>query len=157
MRILLSVIAAALMISPLPAMAGPAESAFLAKLPGVWTGSGKLTGGEPGAVDCTLTLKGSDKINFSGTCDAGKFGLQSYSGVLTYDDKLNQYLARSNGQTVIGVKSGGAVVFTSKLKSIGGDGTSVMKLSATSIVIDVSLVRSDTGDKISTHLTFKKG
>ena len=142
--------------SAVPAFAGPAETAFLAKLAGVWSGSGKITGGETGDVSCKLTFRGTDKINFSGVCDAGDFGPQNYSGVLTYNDKAKQYQARSNGQTVAGVKSGGTVVFTSKMKSIAGVGNSVMKLSASAIVIDVDLVRTDNGDKLKSHLSFKK-
>ena len=156
MRISLPILTAAFALAALPAVAGPTETAFLSKLPGTWTGSGAITGGESGKVDCTLTLIGSDKINFRGTCDAGQFGPQTYSGVLTYDNAAHQYQARSNGQTVVGVKSGGSVVFTSKMKTAAGTGNSVMRLAANSIVIDVDLVRTDTGDKLKTHIVFKK-
>lgn len=148
--------AAALAASALPAVAGPAESAFLAKLPGTWTGSGTIVGAEQGSVDCTLTLKGADKISFTGTCNAGQFGPQTYSGALTYSDTARQYQARSNGETVVGTKSGNAVVFKTKMKTIAGTGDTVMKLSATSIVIDVDMVRADTGEKLKSHITFKK-
>ncbi|HWV01321.1 MAG TPA: hypothetical protein VN109_09160 [Devosia sp.] len=156
MRISLPMLTAAFALVALPALAGPAETAFLAKLPGTWTGSGAITGGESGSVACTLTLTGSDKINFRGTCDAGQFGPQTYSGVLTYVDAARQYQARSNGQTVVGVKSGGGVVFTSKMKTVAGTGNSIMRLSASSIVIDVDIVRSDTGEKLKSHIVFKK-
>jgi hypothetical protein len=157
MRYLAPLLAIALTASSaIPALAGPAETAFLAKLAGVWTGSGKITGGETGAVSCKLTFKGTDKINFSGVCDAGEFGPQSYSGVLTYDEKAKQYQARSNGQTVAGVKSGASIVFKSKMKSLAGTGDSVMKMSAKAIVIDVDILRSDTGDHMASHITFAK-
>ena len=156
MRTSLFVLTTAFALAAMPALAGPSETAFLDKLPGTWTGSGALTGGESGAVDCTLQLSGGAKINFRGTCNAGQFGPQTYSGVLTYDETARQYEARSNGQTVVGVKSGGSVVFTSKMHTIGGDGNSVMRVAANSIVIDVDLVRADTGEKLKTHIVFKK-
>ncbi len=156
MRSFLPMLAISIALSASPALAGPAELAFLAKLPGTWTGSGTITGGEGGAVDCTLTLSGTDKINFKGSCDAAKFGPQTYSGVLTYSDAARQYQARSNGQTVVGVKSGGAVVFTTKMKTVAGTGNSVMKLSASAIAIDVDIVRTDTGEKLKSHINFKK-
>lgn len=156
MRSLLPTFAAALALCASPAFAGPAETAFLAKLPGTWTGSGAITGGETGAVSCTLVLTGSEKINFKGTCDAGKFGPQSYSGVLTYSDAARQYQARSNGQTVVGTKSGGGVTFVTKMKTPAGTGDSVMKLTANAIVIDVDILRTDTNQKLKSHINFKK-
>ncbi len=61
--------------SPAPVLAGPAEDAFLAKLQGVWSGSGTLTGSETGKVDCTMTIRArSEGLNFRGKCDAGEFG-----------------------------------------------------------------------------------
>lgn len=156
MRPFLPALAVTLALCASPAFAAAADQAFLAKLAGTWTGAGTITGDETGSVDCKLTLTGSDKVNFRGVCDAGKFGPQDYSGVLAYDTGLNKYLARSNGETVVGVKSGSSVVFTSKMKTMAGTGNSVMKLTATTIVIDVDLVRSDTGEKLKSHLTFKK-
>ena len=156
MRPFLPLLAVSLALCASPAFAGAAEQAFLAKLAGTWTGTGQLTGDETGTVDCKLTLTGKEKISFRGTCDAGKFGPQTYSGVLTFDDATKKYQARSNGETVIGVKSGNSVVFTTKMKTIAGTGNSVMKLSASTISIDVDLVRADSGDKIKSHLNFKK-
>ena len=156
MRLNLPMLAAVFALGVSPALAGPAETAFLSKLAGTWTGSGTITGDETGKVDCKLTLSGTDKVNFRGLCDAGTFGPQDYSGVLTFDQKSGKYLARSNGQTVIGVKSGSSVVFTSKMKTMAGTGNSVMKLSATTISIDVDLVRTDNGEKLKSHLNFKK-
>ena len=152
----LAAAAAALSLFVLPALAGPTETAFLSKLPGTWTGAGSITGGDGGAVKCTLTLKGSEKISFQGTCDAGSYGPQTYSGALAYSDAAKQYQARSNGETVVGVKSGNAVVFKSKMKTLAGTGDSVMKLSANTIVIDVDITRSDTGDRMKSHITFTK-
>jgi hypothetical protein len=148
--------AAALAFVAAPALAGPAETAFLSKLPGTWTGAGTITGGDGGAVKCKQTLKGSDKISFSGTCDAGNYGPQTYSGALTYSDAARQYQARSNGETVVGTRSGSSVVFKSRMKTLAGTGDSVMKLSASAIVIDVDITRSDTGDRMKSHITFTK-
>jgi hypothetical protein len=156
MRSPLPALAVSLALCASPALAGAADQAFLAKLAGTWTGSGTISGDEQGSVDCKLTLSGTDKVNFRGMCDAGKFGPQDYSGVLTYDEPSKKYLARSNGQTVVGVKSGASVVFTSKMKTMAGTGNSIMKLSTSTIAIDVDLVRSDTGEKLKSHLNFKK-
>ena len=157
MRLVLPLAAAmALTIVASPALAGPAETAFLSKLPGTWTGGGTITGGDGGSVKCTLTLTGSDKISFKGTCDAGSYGPQTYSGALAYNDTAKQYQARSNGETVVGTKSGNSIVFKSKMKTIAGTGDSVMKLSANTIVIDVDMTRADTGDRMKSHITFTK-
>ncbi len=48
-------LAAAIVLAPSAALAGPTEDAFLAKLPGIWKGKGTITGAETGKVDCTLT------------------------------------------------------------------------------------------------------
>jgi hypothetical protein len=42
------------------------------------------------------------------------------------------------------------------MKTLAGTGDSVMKLSASAIVIDVDITRSDTGDRMKSHITFTK-
>lgn len=155
MRRLLPVLAASLALSA-PALAGPAELAFLAKLPGTWSGTGTISGAESGAITCTLTLRGTDKINFAGNCNAGHFGPQTFNGVLTYNDAAKQYQARSNGETVAGIKSGNSVIFKGKMKTVAGSGDSIMKMSSTSIVVDLDITRTDSGDKIQSHVVFAK-
>lgn len=153
---LLSALAFAAIALASPALAGPAEKAFLAKLPGTWTGTGTVTGLDSAGVTCTLTLTGSDKINFAGQCDAGSYGPQSYKGVLTYDDAAKKYVARSANEIVVGTKSGNAVVFKFPIKTIAGPGKSVMSLSANTVQVNLTLTREDTGEKITSNVTFKK-
>jgi hypothetical protein len=140
----------------LPAYAGPAEDAFLAKLTGAWTGSGTVTGEDEGAVSCTLTFKptpGGEK--FSGKCLAkGLAGGQSFSGTISYNDKTRKYEAGGNGQTSVGVKSGSSVVFTSDFKGMI-KGTSVMKVSTSKILIDATIDRGR-GKVSKSHVTFSK-
>ena len=54
----------------LPAVAGPAENALLAKYAGDWRGTGKVTGPDPGTVVCRISLKAgsSGKLTYSGRC-----------------------------------------------------------------------------------------
>jgi hypothetical protein len=150
-------VAALLLLGAAPALAGKAEDNFLAKLVGVWSGSGTLTGDETGTVDCTMTIRTrSDGVNFRGKCDAGEFGPQNFSGVVGYNDAEGRYEAKSpSGEVVLGVKEGSSVVFTIKLKGIA-TGTSVMKLSASRAVIDTVVTRPDSDKQITSHMVLTK-
>jgi len=140
-----------------PALAGTAETAFLTKLAGNWTGAGTISGSESGKLTCKMSFTATAKgTSFKGKCDTDSFGPQSFSGTIAYNDAKKQYEATSKGETSIGVKSGKSVVFTSKLKSIAGAGTSVMKLSATRVVIDVSLKRAQSDKEIKSHVEMAK-
>jgi hypothetical protein len=149
--------AALLALSAAPAFAGAAENAFLSKLAGNWSGSGRITGSQPSAVSCKLQLKPSGaRLNFTGRCDALDLGAQSFSGSLTYNDAAKRYEARSSsGGTAIGVKKGNAVSFTTKMRTIAGSGTTVMNLTTSRIGIDFSLTSPDGGTSKS-HITFVK-
>jgi hypothetical protein len=155
-------VAAATMLWVTPAFAGAAENAFLAKLVGTWTGTGTVTGTESATLACKLTYKANgDRVRFSGRCTAKGLEAppQSFSGTMFYDDKSKQYLATGNGQTAAGVKTAGGVTFTTKLKQMGAVGTSVMKITAKSIVIDANITRQGTGmggGQYIAHMTFKK-
>lgn len=159
MKRLLSVaLVTALALGPLPAMAGPAEDAFLAKLVGSWSGSGALTGAETGTLNCTLAVKSGRKgIAFSGRCKAQDLGAQSFSGIISYNEAERRYEAAGNGEVSIGVKSGSAVTFTSKIRNIAGSGTSVMKVTTSKITIDATVARSKSADKqIVSHTVLTK-
>ena len=158
-RLLLTaaLLAFATLMSAAPAYAGKAEDAFLAKLVGVWSGSGTLTGDETGTVDCTMTIRSrSDGVSFRGKCDAVEFGPQSFSGNVGYNDTAGRYEAKSpGGDITLGVKSGNAVVFTITLKGIA-TGTSVMKLSATRAVVDTVVTRPGGKGDIKSHMVLTK-
>jgi hypothetical protein len=146
--------AAACLIA-LPASAGPAEDAFLAKLTGSWTGSGTATGADAGQINCTMTFKPADGgEHFSGRCNAESVGFeQSFSGSMSYNDAKKQYEAESNGRKQIGTKGGGGVSFVTKISGMMGKGTSTMKVTASKITIDVAL----SGEKnIKSRIVFTK-
>jgi hypothetical protein len=160
MRSLLpAAVAAMIGLWALPALAGPAETAFLGKLAGTWTGTGAVTGTETGSVACKMILKfGADKLGFNGKCDVGDLGPpQSVSGTISYNDKTKRYEAKGNGQTSVGTKSGSTLTFVTKLRQMGAAGTSTMKLSASSIVIDADIGRTgSTTGKYKSHIVLKK-
>ena len=142
-------VAALLVLGAAPAFAGTAEDNFMAKLVGSWAGAGSISGSETGALDCTMS--------FRGKCKTEKFGDQSFSGSIAYNDKKAQYEATSpSGEISIGKKSGSSVVFTTKLKSIAGSGESVMKLTTSKVTVDTSLKRSGSGGSIKSHVVMSK-
>jgi hypothetical protein len=146
-----------LLLGAAPALAGKAEDNFLAKLVGIWSGSGTLTGDETGTVDCTMTIRTrSEGVNFRGKCDAGEFGPQSFSGSVAYNEEMGRYEAKSpSGEVTLGVKEGSSVVFTIALKGIA-TGTSVMKLSSSKAVIDTIVRRPGGKGDIKSHMVLTK-
>lgn len=152
-----ALVALALLATPAAAFAGAAEDAYLAKLVGVWTGSGKLTGGETATVDCRLTVRQVSKgVNFAAKCDVSDLPDQNFSGVITYNDAKKQYEAKSpGGDVTVGTKSGSTLTFVGKVKGIA-EGTSTMKLSSSKIIVE-TVVRRPGGDKdIKSTLELKR-
>lgn len=153
------VLAAALVLSPLPALAGTTEDAFLARLVGIWSGTGTVTGGETGEVTCRATLRQrTDGVNFSVKCDVPEFGAQNFSGIVSYNDAEGRYEAKSpSGEVTIGTKSGNAVIFNAKMRGIAV-GTSVMKLTTTRIAVETSVKRpgGTNNAEIKSHLELTK-
>lgn len=156
-RFLSIAVVAALALTPVPAFAGASEDAFLARLVGVWTGKGTLTGGETGEINCRSTIRNrSDGINFSVKCDVPEFGAQSFSGAVSYNDAEGRYEAKSpSGEVTIGTKSGNAVIFNAKMKGIAV-GTSVMKLTTSRITVDTNVKRPGSSAEIKSHLVLTK-
>jgi hypothetical protein len=152
-RILSTVLAAALVLSPLPAFAGPTEDAFLARLVGIWTGTGTLTGGETGEITCRSTIRErSEGINFSVKCDVPEFGNQNFTGIVSYNDDEKRYEAKSlGGEVTVGTKSGNTLTFVAKMKGIAV-GTSVMKLTSSKITVDTNVKRPGSSAEIKSHL-----
>src|SRR5690349_15535934 len=99
--------------APLPAFAGAAQDAVLAKYVGTWSGSGALTGAEAGNITCKLTFKQSaSKLTYSGRCSySGGPGSSTFNGNITYNDSTGKYVAKSGGKSFNGSQSGGAIVF----------------------------------------------
>jgi hypothetical protein len=63
-------LAGLLSLSAAPAFAGAAETAFLNKFAGKWTGGGQVTGEHAGPLDCKLTIRPvTAGLNFRGSCN----------------------------------------------------------------------------------------
>lgn len=156
-RLVSIAVATALALTPLPALAGASENAFLGRLVGIWNGKGTLTGGETGELSCRATIRQrSEGINFSVKCDVPEFGAQNFSGIVSYNDAAGRYEATSaGGEVTVGTKSGNAVVFNAKLKGIA-IGTSVMKLTPSRIVVDTNVKRPGSTAEIKSHLELTK-
>lgn len=150
-------LAAAVALSPAFALAGLPEDAFLAKLPGIWKGRGVLTGAESGTVDCTLTVRQRKVgVNYSVKCDVPEFGQQSFSGIISYNDAEARYEAHSpSGDVTVGTKKGGNIIFTAKMKGIA-EGTSVLSLSTSRIIVDTTVRRPGGTADINSHIELKR-
>ena len=160
MRLSLSVLLAAGLLSfgIAPAFAGATETAFLGKFAGQWTGGGQVTGEHAGALDCSLAIRPvKTALSFRGSCNMEGMSVQSFSGVLAYDDAGNRYVATSpnNDDVAIGSKKGNSLVFVTKLKNMAGSGNSTMTLTASRIAIDFALA-SQSGKSSKSHLLFTK-
>ncbi|RYE09233.1 MAG: hypothetical protein EOP22_09945 [Hyphomicrobiales bacterium] len=150
-------LALACLLAPLPALAGPAEEAYLGSLTGKWAGRGTLTGAETGVINCSLVVrKRSVGANFGAKCDVEDLGPQNFTSVITYNDAEKRYEARSTGgELTLGTKSGNTLTFVGKVKGLAS-GTSTMKISPSRIIID-TLVRRPGGDSdIKSHMEMKR-
>jgi hypothetical protein len=152
-----ALLAFALALAPLPALAGAAEDAYLAKLVGLWTGAGKLTGGETAAINCRLTVRQvSAGVNFAAKCDVEDLPAQNFSGVISYNDGTKKYEAKSpGGDITIGTRSGSTLTFTGKVKGIA-EGTSTMKLSPSRIIVATDVRRPGGTADIKSTLELKR-
>ena len=136
--------AAVLALTAAPALAGPAETAFLQKLTANWTGRGKLTGAQSGAVACRLVISGGGQsVKYQGRCTIPDMATQAFNGAISYNDKAKRYEATSKGQVSVGAKSGSGVTFVLNLKDpMIGTGTSTLKIGASQIVTDTTINRT---------------
>jgi hypothetical protein len=153
----LSLTAAALLaITVAPALAGPAETAFLQKLTASYTGRGKLSGPDGGPISCRVVISaGGQSARYQGRCAIPDIATQAFNGSITYNDAKHQYESRSIGGTVVGVKRGNSLVFTDSSTTMSGTASSVMTMSPSSLTIDFSLVDKK-GQKSSSHIVFSK-
>lgn len=146
----------------LPATAGPAENAVLAKYAGDWRGTGKVVGPDPGTVVCRISFKASTagKLSYSGRCSFGGSGAASFRGTMIYNDAKKRYEATSSAQgvstTTVGKKVGGTIVFAaSGTDTRYGTASSVMTLSGSSIKLAFKLVDKK-GETTASAISFKK-
>jgi hypothetical protein len=141
-----------------PASAGTAETAFLNKLVGAWSGSGTIKGPDNSSIDCSLIFSPNNAgVAFSGRCLTDLGPPQTFRGTISYNDKTKRFEATGKGQTSSGTKSGGTVTFVTPFKDpMIGSGTSTMKLAATKIVIDTTVHRPQSGAAYVAHVVMAK-
>jgi hypothetical protein len=159
MHRLVPILSAALLtvLSVAPAFAGASEAAFLNRLAGTWSGKGRLTGAESGPISCKLNFKaGSSRINYTGRCNVQDVGAQGFSGSIGYDDRAKHYIVYSANGSVIGVRRGNSIVFTTKTQTVSGSSYSTMTVSPSAISIDFTIVRSSSGEKTRSHINFSR-
>ena len=139
-----------------PALAGPAETAFLQKLTANWTGRGKLTGAQSGPVACRLVISGGGQsVKYQGRCTIPDMASQAFNGAISYNEKAKRYEIRSISGSVPGIKRGNSLVFTTKDSSMQGTSYSTMTFSPTSLVINFTLVDKK-GEKTTSQISFSR-
>jgi hypothetical protein len=140
-----------------PALAGPAETAFLQKLSNTWSGRGNLQGANTGPIACKIVISaGGKSTKFQGRCNIPDMAQQAFSGSISYNDKTKQYESRSGTTTVPGIRKGDTLVFRTSNRSLAGTATSTMSISPSSLVVDFALVEKKTGDKTTSRITFSR-
>lgn len=156
-KVALAALTAALIAgSAVPAISGPAETAFLQKLENTWSGKGRMQGAENGPIACKIVFtSGSKSVRYQGRCNIPDLAQQAFSGSISYNDKAKRYEAKSAGKAVPGIRKGDRLVFRSTSRSIGGTATSTMTISPTSLVVDIALVNKK-GEKTTSRITFSR-
>ena len=145
-----------LALTAAPALAGPAETAFLQKLTANWTGRGKLTGAQSGAVACRLVISGGGQsVKYQGRCTIPDMASQAFNGAISYNEKTKRYEIRSISGSVPGIKRGNSLVFTTKDSSIQGTSYSTMTFSPSSLVINFTIVDKK-GNKTTSTISFSR-
>jgi hypothetical protein len=139
-----------------PALAGPAETAFLQKLTANWTGRGKLTGAQSGPVACRLVISGGGQsVKYQGRCTIPDMASQAFNGAISYNEKAKRYEIRSISGSVPGIKRGNSLVFTTKDSSMQGTSYSTMTFSPSSLVINFTIVDKK-GNKTTSQISFSR-
>jgi hypothetical protein len=154
---LATIAAVMIALTAAPALAGPAETAFLQKLTNTWSGRGNLQGANSGPIACKIVLtSGRKSTKFQGRCNIPDMAQQAFSGSISYNDKTKQYESRSSSGVVPGIRKGDTLVFRTTSRNMAGTGTSTMRISPTSLVVDFALVEKKTGDKTTSRITFTR-
>jgi hypothetical protein len=154
---LAAVAAAMIALTAAPALAGPAETAFLQKLSNTWSGKGSLKGANTGPIACKVVVTaGGKSTKFQGRCNIPDMAQQAFSGSISYNDKTKQYESRSANGTVPGIRKGDKLVFRTSSRNMAGTSTSTMTISPSSLVVDFALVEKKTGEKTTSRITFSR-
>jgi hypothetical protein len=154
---LAAVAAAMIALTAAPALAGPAETAFLQKLSNTWSGKGSLKGANTGPIACKVVVTaGGKSTKFQGRCNIPDMAQQAFSGSISFNDKTGQYESRSMNGTVPGIRKGDKLVFRTASRNMAGTATSTMTISPTSLVVDFALVEKKTGEKTTSRITFSR-
>ncbi len=141
-------------LSAAPALAGPAETAYLQRLSASWTGHGRLSGAQSGPVTCRIDFTaGGQSTRYQGRCSIPDAAAQAFNGAISYDDATHRYISRSAGGSVVGTRHGDTLTFTNKSNSMQGRTYSTMRISPSSLVIDFSIIDQD-GGRTSSTITF---
>ena len=130
----------------LPALAGQAEKALLAKYDGAWRGVGEVKGPDPGKVVCRLTFKAMDSgaLSYSGRCSFGAGGT-TFRGAMFYNDAKGRFESQSTAQgmnvTTTGKKSGSSITFSSAgMETKYGTASSTFQLAGNAIKLSFKLL-----------------
>lgn len=154
---LAAIAAAMIALTAAPALAGPAETAFLQKLSNTWSGRGSLKGANSGPIACKVVVTaGGKSTKFQGRCNIPDMAQQAFSGTISYNDRAGRYESRSMNGTVPGIRKGDKLVFRTSSRNLAGTSTSTMTISPTSLVVDFALVEKKTGDKTTSRITFSR-
>ena len=154
---LAAIAAAMIALSAAPALAGPAETAFLQKLTNTWSGRGNLQGANTGPIACKVQVTaGGKSTKFQGRCNIPDMAQQAFSGSISYNDKTKQYESRSATGVVPGIRKGNTLVFRTSSRNMAGTSTSTMSISPTSLVVDFALVEKKSGEKTTSRITFSR-
>ncbi|MGV3490894.1 MAG: hypothetical protein ACO1OG_06175 [Devosia sp.] len=154
---------AALLALPIPtiAMAGPAETALLAKYAGEWRGTGQVTGPDPGTVVCRIAFRTTEagRLTYSGRCSYSGQGAASFRGTLAYNDSSKRFEAVSSAQGTsmqsVGRKQGNSIVFASEgIETRYGTVSSTMTLGGSTIKMAFKLV--DDGETTASSITLQR-
>jgi len=155
---LAAVAAAMIALTAAPALAGPAETAFLQKLSNTWSGRGNLQGANSGPIACKIVISSASgrSTKFQGRCNIPDMAQQAFSGSISYNDKTKQYESRSAGGVVPGIRKGDTLVFRTTSRNLAGTATSTMSISPSSLMVDFALVEKKSGDKTTSRITFSR-
>jgi len=146
------------------AFAAVSDAAMLQSYVGSYTGTGSISSSPPQTVRCRFSLQsaGASTVNYTGRCSSGGTSF-SMTGVFTAaKGRIEAAMSSSTGMTatVVGVKRGGGVVFSSKQqdKSDGNDRTisSTFALTGGTISVDFSVLDNKTGKTAAGTIPFKK-
>ena len=151
-------------VLPSVTLAAGSDAAMLQSYVGSYTGTGSISSSPPQTVRCRFSLQsaGASKVNYTGRCSAAGTSF-SMTGVFTAaKGRIEAAMSSSTGMTatVVGLKRGGGVVFSSKQqdKSDGHDRTitSSLALMGGTVNVDFSVLDNKTGKTATGTIPFSK-